>query len=372
MQQNSFKFFFGLVLVSSLAVLNSCEQKTEKIEAEKPFVINDSIAQIITVDTVKTHILEGNLELTGEVTFDQTAVVNLTSLVTGLADDVKVQLGDYVQKGQVLATIRTNDLLDLQKELSTNIAEANVAQKQYDVAKDLETKGINSQKEVLEAEQNLNKENADVEAFKKELAIIGGDASGNVVIVRSPITGYIVERHVNPNQNVEKQDQNVGQEPMFVISDLKKVWVMANVYEADIEKVKVGETVDISTIAYPDKIFKGIINNVSNVLDPINKTMKVRVVLNNANIELKPEMFAKVILDYKQKNEVPCIPHESVVFDDNKTYVVVYHSREKLEVRQIDLYPTHEKVLYVRSGLNAGETIISKNQLIVYNALISL
>ena len=100
--------------------------------------------------------------------------------------------------------------------------------------------------------------------------------------------------------------------------------------------------------------------------------MKVRVVLSNPNVELKPEMFAKVILDYKQKNLVPCIPHESVVFDDSKTYVVVYQSRDKLSVRQIDLYSTHEKVLYVRSGLQPGEMIVSKNQLLIYNALISL
>jgi cobalt-zinc-cadmium efflux system membrane fusion protein len=372
MKQHSFRFFFVVVLLGSLAALTSCETKTEKKEAEKPFAINDSIAKIITIDTVQSHELEGNLELNGEVTFDQTSMLNVFSLTTGVAEEVKVQMGDYVQKGQVLATIRTNDLLDLQKDLATNIAEANIAKKEYDVAKDLETKGINSQKEVLEAEQNLNKENADVEALKKELAVIGGDATGAVVYVRSPISGYVVERHVNSNQNVDKADQNQGIEPLFVISDLKNVWVMANVYEADIEKVKLGEQVNISTIAYPDKVFKGTINFISNVLDPVNKTMKVRVVLNNPNVELKPEMFAKVILDYKQKNLVPCIPHESVVFDDSKTFVVVYQSRDKLAVRQIDLYPTHEKVLYVRSGLQAGEVIVSKNQLLIYNALISL
>lgn len=236
------------------------------------------------------------------------------------------------------------------------------------MAKELEKKGINSQKEVEEAQQEFNRNQSEVNNATQKLSIIGGNASGSEVTVKAPVSGYIVDRKVNPNQVVDENND----QPMFVVSDLKQVWVIANVYESDIEKVKVGETVKINTIAYPDKDFTGTINYVSNVLDPDNKTLNIRVVLNNPNNELKPEMFAKVILDYKQKREVPSIPKNAVVFEDSKTYVVVYKGRDKLEARQIFLYPTHKDVLYIKSGLEPGELIISKNQLLIYNALTSL
>jgi cobalt-zinc-cadmium efflux system membrane fusion protein len=243
-----------------------------------------------------------------------------------------------------------------------------VARKNLEVVKELEQKGINSQKEVTEPQQEVNKGESEVNSLNKKISIIGGSASGSEVVVKSPVSGYIVERKINPNQVVDENND----EPMFIVSDLKEVWVLASVYEADIEKVKLGATVKISTIAYPDKEYTGTINYISNVLDPDNKTMKVRVVLTNPNNELKPEMFAKVILDYKDKKLVPSVPKDAVVFDDSKTYVVVYKDRKNLTVRQIELYPTRKEQIYIRKGLEPGEMIIGKNQLIIYNALTSL
>ena len=360
----AYTFCFG-----AMCMLASCgEHEEKKAEAAAPFVINDSIARIISIDTVQTHELEGNLELNGQVTFNENTVVRVMPLVTGTVQNVNAQLGDYVTQGQVLATIRTGELSELQNNLIAANANLSVSKKNLEVAKELEKKGINSQKEVEEAQQEFNKNQSEVNSATQKLNIIGGNASGSEVTVKAPVSGYIVDRKVNPNQVVDENND----QPMFVVSDLKQVWVMASVYESDIEKVKVGESVKISTIAYPDKEFNGTINYVSNVLDPDNKTLKIRVVLNNSDNLLKPEMFAKVILDYKEKRTVPSIPKNAVVFEDSKNYVVVYKGRDKLEVRQIYLYPTHKEMLYIKSGLEPGELIIGRNQLLIYNALTSL
>jgi len=357
--------------VISIFTLMSCHKNTkEEVGADESasFVLNDSIAKIIKIDTVKTHILEGNLDLNGEVTFNENTVVNVMTLVKGTVEEVKVQLGDYVTQGQVIATIRSGELADLQSQLSSATAELNVAKKNLEVVKDLAQKGINSEKDLLEAQQAANKAETEVASLNKQLSIIGGNISGGQVQVKSPVSGYIVDRKINPNQVVDENNN----EPMFIVSDLKQVWVMANVYEADIEKIKNGEDVNITTIAYPNRIFKGKINYISNVLDPENKTMKIRIVLDNPDNELKPDMFAKVSLTFKDKQEVPSIPKDAIVFDDSKNYVVVYEGKDKLSVRRIELYPTHEDIIYVKSGLKPGEKIISKNQLIVYSALTSL
>ncbi|HEY0262044.1 MAG TPA: efflux RND transporter periplasmic adaptor subunit, partial [Chitinophagales bacterium] len=158
-------------------------------------------------------------------------------------------------------------------------------------------------------------------------------------------------------------------DPMFIVSDLKQVWVIASVYEDDISKITMNDDVEISTIAYPEKVFRGKISYISSVLDAENKTMQIRIVLDNSDYKLKPEMFAKVALDFQQNIEVPSIPRTSVVFDDNKNYVIIYEGDDKLSIRQVEFYPNIKNVLFIKSGLNVGERIISKNQLLIYSQL---
>lgn len=351
-----------------LVVLGGCKDDIKKEgEGEKPFVLNDSIAKLIRIDTVKTHLLEGKLELNGQITFNQNTVVNVMPLVGGTVETVNVQLGEHVKQGQVIATIKSSDLAELQSQLSDATANLNIAKKNLEVATDLAQKGINSQKEVIGAQQEVNRDEAAVNSINKKLSIIGGSVAGNEVAVKSPVNGYIVDRKINPNQVVDAG----GSDPMFIVSDLKDVWVIASVYETDIEKIKMDEKVTINTVAYPDKVYKGNISYISNVLDPDNKTMKVRVTLANPDNELKPEMFAKVILDFKQQIQVPCISPDAIVFDESKNFVVIYEGKDKLSVRRIEVYPAHRDLLFIRSGLKEGEMVISKNQLLIYNALIS-
>jgi len=363
-------FISKLLIVPCLLALASCqhEKKVDESEVKAAFVLNDSVANIIKIDTVKSHILEGGLDLNGEITFDENKVVRVMPLVTGTVADVNIELGDYVTQGQTLATIKSSELANLQSQLSAATADLNIAKKNLEVSKDLAQKGINSEKEVMQTQQEVNKDEASVANLNKQLSIIGGGESGSQVQIKSPVNGYIVKRSINPNQVIDANNND----PLFIVSDLKQVWVMANVYEADIEKIKSGEDVNITTIAYPDQVFKGKISYISNVLDPENKTMKIRVVLDNPNNLLKPDMFAKVSLTYKDNIEVAAIPKDAVVFDESRNFVVVYEGRDKLSVRHIDLYPPGKDLLYVRNGLKPGERIIGKNQLIIYNALTSL
>src|ERR1019366_3154164 len=104
---SSFAYIF---CICGLLVLASCGTDEKKPEVKGAFVLNDSIAKIITIDTVKTHELEGNLELNGQVTFNENTVVRVMPLVTGTVETVKVQLGEHVTQGQILATIRSSEL----------------------------------------------------------------------------------------------------------------------------------------------------------------------------------------------------------------------------------------------------------------------
>jgi cobalt-zinc-cadmium efflux system membrane fusion protein len=158
---------------------------------------------------------------------------------------------------------------------------------------------------------------------------------------------------------------------LFTISNLKNVWVYANVYEADISKIKEGYTVQVLPLSYPDKVFKGKIDMVSQVLDPQSKALKVRINLDNEEMLLKPDMFTKVIVSNEEGTRSLCIPSASVVQQDGKNYVVVYVNDSDLKVAQIGIVKTVENKTYINSGLNPGDKLISKNQILIFNQLTS-
>jgi cobalt-zinc-cadmium efflux system membrane fusion protein len=155
----------------------------------------------------------------------------------------------------------------------------------------------------------------------------------------------------------------------FTIADLDQVWVLANVFESDIDKVKVGYQADITTLSYPDKHFTGVVDKVFNVLDPQSKALKVRIKLPNPGYLLKPEMYAQVRILNTGTQKGLAVPANAVVFDKDQNFVLVYKSQKEVDTRPVKVTKTVGNVSYVSGDLKPGEVIITKNQLLVYDEL---
>jgi cobalt-zinc-cadmium efflux system membrane fusion protein len=213
---------------------------------------------------------------------------------------------------------------------------------------------------------NQEKRNAEASLKRiKEIFSIYSIGRNSDYIVKAPASGFIVEKKINNDMQVRPDNTD----NLFTISSMNEIWVMANVYESDIAKVKEGYDVNVSTISYPDKVFKGKIDKIFNVLDPETRVMKVRIRLENPGYALKPEMFATVAVQYPENRELIAVPAKSVIFDRNKHYVMVYQKRCDVDTREVDVYQTVGDVAYLNKGLKAGEKVISKYQLLVYDAL---
>jgi cobalt-zinc-cadmium efflux system membrane fusion protein len=145
--------------------------------------------------------------------------------------------------------------------------------------------------------------------------------------------------------------------------------VNANVYEADISKIREGFDARISTIAYPDRIFTGKIDKVSRVLDPQSKAMQVRISLANPDQMLKPEMFAKVIVTNEEGTAALNIPTSALVSEDNKYYVVVYNGPKDVKVAEISVLKIVGERTFINGGINRGQQLIVKNQLLIFSQL---
>jgi len=158
---------------------------------------------------------------------------------------------------------------------------------------------------------------------------------------------------------------------LYTISDLKNVWVYANVYEADISRVKEGYPVKVVTLAYPDKTFAGRVDKISEVLDPQSKALRARVTIDNKEMLLKPDMFAKVIVSNEEGMKALCIPTSALISQDGKNFVVIYNSREDLQITEINIIKTVADKTYISSGVQDGQRLVTKNQLLIFNQLIS-
>ena len=350
-----------------LTALASCQEKKTGTMETKQVCISDSLSKMIKIDTAKTTPIKDELSLSGEVSFDENKVVKVFPFTSGQVMEVKVSLGDKVTKGQTLAVLRSADVAGNYTDLSATKADLAISKRQLEQAEYLYKNGISSERDYTEAKENYNKAVASNSKVQQQIAINGGgntSASGSLII-KAPGSGYIVEKNISAGNFIRPDNSN----SLFTISDMKDVWIWANVFESDIAKVKRGYDAKITTLAYPDKVFNGKIDEISSVLDPDNKVMKVRISLSNNDLLLKPEMFTNVMITNKDPQTSVAIPSSAVVFDNSKNYVIVYNSKCDMQVRLVSVIKTVDDITYVSSGLKPGEKIISKSQSLLYNAL---
>ncbi len=351
-----------------LVLFSACEHKMPVIAASGKFVLPDTMKNMIQMDTVRNCNITDELTLSGVISFNDNNVIKIFPQVSGKVIECKVTLGDRVTKGQVLAVIHSADVAGSYNDLSSANADLAISKRQMDNAESLYKNGISSEKEYNEAKQNYEKALSSRNKVQSVININGGGKAnvGGQYMVVSPINGYIVEKKVNAGAFIRP---DMG-DNLFTISDLKNVWVYANVYEADISKIKEGYGVNVIPLSYPDKSFAGKIEKISQVLDPQSKVMKVRIDLDNKDMLLKPDMFTKVIVNNKEGSNAICIPTTALLSQDGKNYVVVYNSDKDMQIAQVEILKTVEGQTFIKSGLSVGQVLITKNQIFIFNQLL--
>jgi len=344
--------------------ISGCTDTPAQAEEKKGYILPDSLLRTIEIDTVTNSPVLNSLTLTGKVDFNEDNVIKIFPVISGQVSDVKVMSGDYVQKGHALAVIRSSEMAGYSNDYLTAKSNVDIAKKTMDATGDMYRSGLASERDQLAAQEGYNQAVSAFEKAKRVLNLNGGSMSGEYT-VRSPINGFVVERQVNNNMMI-RADNATG---LFTISDLKNVWVMANVYESNIAFVKTGDSVSITTLSYPGKIFRGKIDKIMNVLDPSNKVMKLRIVLSNPGYLLKPEMFASVVVNTTENKKQLSIPSRALIFDHSQYYVLVYKSPSDIMIRPVQVLSTVGDRSYISEGLTEGEHLIGTQALLIYQEL---
>ncbi|MGN6645063.1 MAG: efflux RND transporter periplasmic adaptor subunit [Cytophaga sp.] len=345
----------------------SCSDKTTvEEEADDNKCLSDSMLKLIQLDTIKYNNLTTRLLLSGKISENEDKLVKVYPLVGGYVKDLRVELGDYVNKGDVLAVIQSTEVADFQNQLVIAESDLNIAEKNLQVTEDMFEGGLASEKDLVIAKKEYQKAAGELRRIKEVMNIYGvGEFSAYTV--KAPISGFITEKYIN--ENMQFRMDNTAQ--LFTIANLDHVWVIANVFESDINNVQVGKEVEVTTLSYPGEVYKGKVDKIFNVLDKSSRVMKVRVILENKAYKLKPEMFASIAVLGKSDEKSLSAPENSIIFDNNKDYVLVYHDKCNIEIREIERIDKSDSNIRIQSGLREGERVIVKHQLLVYNHLIN-
>jgi cobalt-zinc-cadmium efflux system membrane fusion protein len=365
---NHMQVQYKIILVFSLFIaigVSSCKSKpAEQADDKKGYTLPDSLLKTIEIDTVGNSRVFNTLTLTGKVDFNEDNVIKIFPVISGQVSDIKVMTGDYVKKGQVLAVIKSSEMAGYTNDYVMAKSNVDIAKKSLDATNDMFKSGLASQRDQLSAQEGYNQAVSAFEKAQRVLNLNGGSMQGEYII-KSPIDGFIVEKQINNNMMI-RTDNSTG---LFTISDLKNVWVMANVYESNISFVKSGDSVNITTLSYPGKIFHGRIDKIMNVLDPSNKVMKLRIVLANPDYLLKPEMFASVIVNTTENKKMISIPSRALIFDHSQYYVLVYKSPSDITIRPVQVLNTVGDRSFISEGLTVGERLIGTDALLIYQEL---
>jgi cobalt-zinc-cadmium efflux system membrane fusion protein len=309
----------------------------------------------------------------GRVTFDDQRVAHVFSPVTGRVARIEANLGERLHRGQPLAVITSPDIGQASSDLGKADADLIAAEHDFARKKGLYEAHAASQADYETSEDNYRKAKAEKErAYQKAFLLRTGsvDAVSQGYTLTSPIDGELIARAVNPGIEVQGQYGGGTAVELFTVGELDKVWVLADVYEMDIARVKVGAKVSVSVVAYPGKAFMGRVDWVSGALDPTSRTAKVRCTFDNPDRLLKPEMYATVTVSVEETKAL-ALPKGAVLRLGDQTVVFVETGTTpdgKLKFERVPVQVDEgegSQWLPVQHGLDKGAKVVTQGAILL-------
>lgn len=376
------RLVIGCVLLASLA--GGCGEggKTEAVQTAdkpKPAVQSNQAQEVrsqIVVEAVQRKPITGDLSLPGKVQYSEDQYAKISSPLVGRVVEVRAKLGDKVAAGQVLLSIDSADIGAAYSDFVKAESDLQLTTRNYELAKDLyETKAL-SKKDLVQAENDFLKAQAEFRRARQRLLGLRVPAEEldkpraermitSRFDLKSPLTGTVVERNVTVGQMVGADPAQM----LYTIADLNVLQVVAEVYERDLSRVSKGAPVAVTVEAYPDETFSGTIVYVGDVVDPTTRTIKVRCNVTNRDLKLKPEMFARVRLKTGSSTPVLALPKEAVIEVGGQAFVFVQAADGRYVRRPVVTGTMSGDSIQIREGLQSGERVVVKGALLLKGEL---
>jgi cobalt-zinc-cadmium efflux system membrane fusion protein len=369
-------FVAALYLPLSFLLLGCNETKADpKAEAPAPATVEPDLdSNNFKVDhpeqfplaTAVEYKAAPGLNVTGVVQPDIARAVPVISLASGRVVEIKARLGDQVKKGQLLLRVQSNDVSGAYQTYLKAVNDERLGRQQLERAQILFDKGAIAKSAIEQAEDTEGDAKADLNAATEQLHLFGIDKDhpSGIVDIVAPTSGVITDQQVTTAAGVQGLS---GPNP-FTISDLSYVWIICDVYENDLDAVRVDQSADIRLNAYPDQVFKGRIDNILPVLDPNIRTAKVRVEVPNPGL-MRVGMFVTATFYGKQAEARAAVPAAAILHLHDREWVYTPISAghfKRMEVVSGKMLP--ENMQEVVSGIKPGDRVVS-NALALQNTV---
>lgn len=311
---------------------------------------------------------------------NQRNMAEITALVRGRVVEVYGELGQEVKANAPLAILYSSDLGLAQSAYLKAKAKLHVAEQAFNRAQFLLQEQVIGEAELQRRQAELLSSQAEANESHDRLKLLGMNDEEfrrlessrkirSVVPIVAPFAGRIIGRKLTRGEVVETTDN------LFVIADLSEVWVLANIPEKDISFVHSihasgGSQAEVRINAYPKEVFKGTIAYVGDVLDPVTRTMQIRLELPNLDGRLKPEMFATIRLFSETQPDQLAVPEAALQRDQGRTFVFVQRSPNEYELRDVHVGESNGTVTAILGGLNEGEPVVTHGAFVLKSELL--
>jgi cobalt-zinc-cadmium efflux system membrane fusion protein len=305
------------------------------------------------------------LTLSARVTYAEDGFSKISSPLQGPVLDVRVKLGQAVKAGDVLMVIDAADIARAYAAYVEEISELGLAERNYELTKDLYDAQAMALKDLEHAENDLNRERAEFKQAKERLLSLRVPAAElskplaqqqitSRFELRSPLTGTVVERNVTPGQIVGTASDT----PLFTVANLDRLQVVADVYEHDLSGIRAGTVATMTVEAYPGIEFPAKIAVIGDVVDPATRTIKIRATVSNTDRRLKPEMFARLTVAGHTMRPKIVIPRQAVLERSGRQWIVVQREAGGFEERAVTIDSMTDTQVTIREGVTTGERIV--------------
>jgi cobalt-zinc-cadmium efflux system membrane fusion protein len=343
----------------------------------------------LTVEPVAQQSFRSEFVTEGKIAVNEDLSTPIFSPYSGRVSKLMAKAGDTVAPGQLLFVVEATDTVQALNDVIAALAAMNKTRSALNFAKITEKRNSDlyagkavplkelqaAQAGLIAAENDARAAETALEAARNRLRMLGRtddeiaafEQKGQIspdTPVYAPIGGTIVQRKVGPGQYVS----NGSSDPVFVIGDLSTVWLTAFVRETEALRVKIGQAITFTVLAYPDRVFEAKIDYVAAALDPTTRRLLVRTTIDNRQGLLKPEMFASVSIFTDQGGPAASVPRTAVIYEGDAARVWVARDDRAIELRTIKLGLAAGNMIQVLDGLRAGEQVITKGSLFIDRA----
>lgn len=375
----------SLILLLGTLVTVGCHRETEKTAdqanpdvkvAAGKVTIQPESPKLSSVSLESAEVSKGGtIRLNGRLAWDDSLTVRVFTPFAGRVIRILAEPGQTVKKGDPLATVASPDYGQTQAEARRAAGDFALAERTLRRVRELLDHGAAPLKDLESAEADFQRTQSELQRTSARLAYYDGNTNAvdQVYTLRSPLDGVVVEKNLNPGQEIRPDQMLAGTDrqaaPLFTVTDPSHLWILLDANEADLPLLRVGQRFELRSRTVTGREFAGRIEQISDFLDPASRTVKVRGSVDNSSRQLKAEMFvtAEILPDGQVAGAD--ISARAVFLKGERHFVFVEEGKGVFARREVKAGPEHNGKVLVLEGIQPGQRVVTEGSLLLEQLL---